>query len=351
MKKILLFTLLMTIGSLYTTNAQYAISYDSADPITVVAGQSIELNYTYTASMQVAAQFQIFETDDAGIFGGSTAIGTAVAEFPTLDAGTDVMGTVTLTIPANFPVSSSLSGTEYRIFGKLSSEANPDATSDVTWDTAGAYPLITVANPPYSITYDSANPVTVAAGESITLNYTYTASMDVVTQFQIWEADTPSIFGGSTASDTSVIVTPTVTAGTNVATTVTLDIPSNFPTSASLSGTKYYIFGKLSSEANPDADSDATWDSAGEYPEITVSETLSIDDNNFNKETLYFNNRTSSLVLGETYNSKSIRIYNTIGKQILDLADISDTKNIDLSGLPKGLYIARSDSKFLKFIR
>ena len=37
--------------------------------------------------MAVGAQFQIFETDNQGIFGGSTAIGTAVAEFPNLDAG------------------------------------------------------------------------------------------------------------------------------------------------------------------------------------------------------------------------------------------------------------------------
>ncbi|MBW1299106.1 hypothetical protein, partial [Aquimarina litoralis] len=178
MKKSLLL-LFFLVGGLSCVTAQYAITYDSADPVTVVAGQSITLNYTYTASMPVAAQFQIFETDNQGIFGGMTAVGTAVAEFPNLPAGTDMSETITLNIPADFPLSSSLSGTEYRIFGKLSSAANSDAMDDVTWDAGGVYPLITVTTPPYSISYDSANPVTVVQGESITLNYTYTASMDV----------------------------------------------------------------------------------------------------------------------------------------------------------------------------
>ncbi|AXT53720.1 T9SS C-terminal target domain-containing protein [Aquimarina sp. BL5] len=348
-----LFSFLLCFCGIYSISAQYSISYDSTDPVTVVAGQSITLNYTYTASMQVGAQFQIFETDVSGIFGGATAIGTAVAEFPTLDAGTDVMGTITLNIPANFPLSSSLSGTEYRIFGKLSSAMNSDATEDATWDTAGAYPLITVTAPPYSITYDSGNPVSVAAGESITLNYTYSASMDVDTQFQIFEADVPGIFGGATANGTGVIVTPTVTAGTDVSTTITLDIPSDFPTSSSLSGTKYYIFGKLSSAANSDASSDADWSVAGAYPEITINEnTLSINDfTSFDRDKLYFNSTSTSLVINDTNEIKSLNIYNVIGKKVFEIENIKNTTNVDLSALPKGLYIARSDSKFLKFVR
>ncbi|WP_108802613.1 T9SS type A sorting domain-containing protein [Aquimarina sp. Aq107] len=347
-----LFSLLLCLCSIFSATAQYSISYNSADPVTVVAGQSITLNYTYSASMEVGAQFQIFETDNSGIFGGATAIGTAVAEFPTLDAGTDVMGTITLNIPANLPLSSSLSGTEYRIFGKLSSEANSDATADVTWDTGGVYPSIIVTSPPYSITYDSANPVTVAAGESITLNYTYTASMDVATQFQIFEADVPGIFGGTTANGTAVIVTPTVVAGTDVSTTVTLDIPSDLPISSSLSGTKYYIFGKLSSADNPDASSDADWSVSGEYPEITVSPVLSTNDfTAFDRDKLYFNNASTSLVINDINDIKSLSIYNTIGKKVYEVEDIKNATNINLSTLPKGLYIARSDSRFLKFIR
>ncbi|WP_299261623.1 T9SS type A sorting domain-containing protein [uncultured Aquimarina sp.] len=348
-----LFSFLLCLCSIYSITAQYSISYDSTDPVTVVAGQSITLNYTYTASMQVGAQFQIFETDDAGIFGGTTATGTAAAEFPTLDAGTDIMGTITLNIPANFPLSSSLSGTEYRIFGKLGSAANSDATEDADWRIGGTeYPIIIVTSPPYSITYDSANPVSVEAGESITLNYTYSASMDVATQFQIFEADVPGIFGGTTANGTGVLVTPTVTAGTDVATTVTLDIPSDFPASSSLSGTKYYIFGKLSSAENSDASSDADWSVAGEYPEITVSSTLSINDfTAFDRDKLYFNNTSTSLVINDTNEIKSLSIYNIIGKKVFELEDVKNTTNVDLSSLPKGLYIARSDSKFLKFIR
>lgn len=350
MKKSLLF-LLTLISSISFLNAQYSITYDSADPVTVVAGQSITLNYTYTASMAVGAQFQIFETDNQGIFGGSTAVGTAVAEFPNLDAGTDVSGSITLNIPADFPISSSLSGTEYRIFGKLSSAANSDAMDDVTWDTAGVYPLITVTDPPYAISYDSSNPVTVVQGESITLNYTYTASMDVATQFQIWEADTPGIFGGSVANSSAVIVTPTVTAGTDVSTTITLDIPSDFPTSASLTGTKYYIFGKLSSADNPDATSDVTWDTGGEYPEIVIDELLSIDDVAFDSNKLYFNSASASLVVNNSIQAESLSIFNTTGKKVYEIDNLGDTPTINLSSLPRGLYIARSDSKYLKFVR
>ncbi|WP_299441993.1 T9SS type A sorting domain-containing protein [uncultured Aquimarina sp.] len=346
-----LFSTLLCLGFFCSATAQYAISYDSADPVTVVAGQSITLNYTYTASMQVGAQFQIFETDDSGIFGGTTAIGTAVAEFPTLDAGTDVTATITLNIPTNFPLSSSLSGTEYRIFGKLSSAANSDATTDATWDTGGVYPLITVTSPPYSITYDSANPISVAAGEPITLNYTYTASMDVATQFQIFEADVPGIFGGTTANGTAIIVTPTVTAGTDVSTTVTLDIPSDFPISSSLSGTKYYIFGKLSSAVNPDANSDVDWSVTGAYPEINVSPLLTTNDFIFDSDQLYFNNASTSLIINDSIEATFLDIYNTLGKKIFEVTDVNNTASVDLSSLPRGLYIARSDSKFLKFIR
>ncbi|WP_378175974.1 T9SS type A sorting domain-containing protein [Aquimarina sp. SS2-1] len=351
MKKTLFF-ILLSLGTLCGVTAQYSITYDSANPVTVAAGQSITLNYTYTASMQVGAQFQIFETDAADIFGGSTAVGSSVAEFPTLSMATNQAGTITLTIPANFPTSASLSGTQYRIFGKLSSEANSDATSDVTWDSSGEYPLIIVTGSPYTIAYNSANPITVAAGESVTLDYTYTASMDVATQFQIFEADSPTIFGGSTNTGTAVIVTPTVTAGTDVVTSVTLDIPSNFPQSSSLSGTSYYIFGKLSSASNPDGGTDdATWSVNGNYPEIIVSGVLSTNEFDFDKKEMYFDYDTASLVLSDSFRTEALQIYNTNGKRVLDMPNVDNANQINLSQLPRGLYIVKTDITSLKFIR
>ncbi|MBW1298636.1 T9SS type A sorting domain-containing protein, partial [Aquimarina litoralis] len=179
----------------------------------------------------------------------------------------------------------------------------------------------------------------------------YTASMDVATQFQIFEADVPSIFGGSTSTGTAVIVTPTVTAGTDVSATVTLDIPADFPTSASLSGTKYYIFGKLSSADNPDATSDTTWDTGGAYPEITIDELLSVDDVTFDSNKLYFNTNSASLIVNNSIETESLSIYNTTGKKVLEIDNLNDTPSINLSYLPRGLYIARSDSKYLKFVR
>lgn len=350
MKKILL--LLSVLSSMSYINAQYSISYDSMDPITVVAGQSITLNYTYSASMEVDAQFQIFETDVPQIFGGTTADGTTVAEFPTLAVATDQANTITLTIPANFPLSSSLSGTEYRIFGKLSSALETDATEDVFWaNGSGEYPQIIVTAPNYSITYDSANPITVAPGQSVTLDYTYSASMDVTAQFQIFEADSPTIFGGATNNASAVIATPNLTAGSNVATSVTLDIPSDFPASSTLSGTNYYIFGKLSSSDNSDANSDADWSVSGNYPEIIVDETLSTDDITFDSNKLYFNNASASLVINNSIQTESLSIFNTTGKKIYEIDNLKDTSTINLSALPKGLYIARSDSKYLKFVR
>ncbi|MFD2564832.1 T9SS type A sorting domain-containing protein [Aquimarina rubra] len=349
-----LFSFLLCFGSISSITAQYSISYDSANPVTVAAGESIVLDYTYTASMEVGAQFQIFETDNAAIFEGSTANGTGVAEFPTLSIATNQAGQITLNIPPDFPSSASLaSGIEYRIFGKLSSAGNPDGMGDVDWRIGGTeYPLIVITPPAYSITYDFTAPLTVAAGESVTLNYTYSASMDVGSQFQIFEADSPTIFNGSTNTGTSVNVTPNLTAGSDVVTSVTIDIPTDFPQSSTLSGTSYYIFGKLANASNPDGGAlDATWSVNGNYPEIIVSGVLSTNEFDFDKKEMYFDYATASLVLSDSFRTEGLQIYNTNGKRVLNMPNVDNANQINLSQLPRGLYIVKTDITSLKFIR
>jgi hypothetical protein len=314
----------------------YKIALDTPTPITVTAGQTVTLDFTYSAPAAVGGEFQLYETDSATIWGGVVSKSLPITQYPTLAVATDVKTSVTLTIPSDLPVSASLpAGSVYRVFGKLAAAAN--GGTDAYW----TYPELIVVAPvvvtvPYKIALDTPAPITVTAGQTITLVYTYSAPASVGGEFQLYETDSTTIWGGAVSKSLPITQNPTLAAGSDVKKTLTLTIPADLPVSASLAvGTKYRVFGKLAAAANGGAD--VYWS----YPELIVVANLGVKSFNANGVKVIYNAKSKNLVFFNIEDSAMV-VYDSKGSKVVALENVGQNNSIDVSSFSPGLYILKS---------
>lgn len=349
MKKKLL-TAVLALGAMITSSAQNSLIFDGPTPTEVEAGQSITINFTYESDIeQPSSQFEIFLTDSDGIFGGNTAVSIGGGVFPTLAATTGpTSGTATLNVGAGVTPSADLDpGLTYRIFGKLGDDSaflnNNAPAPEVTV-------LAATVLPDYDLRYDDARPLIIQRGSSVTINYEYTAIENVSIQFQVFLADSPSIFGGESSTDVAGTFNLVDLPATNgyESSTVTITIAEETELSANLEpGFDYYVFGQLFDPAQ----NTFRWLLNGESPLMEIVEpTLSTTEFTNDLDEVFYNNSSNSLEIKANLSGKILDIYDLTGKKVQSTSNLNNT-SLDVSNLPSGLYIAIIENQFLKFIK
>ncbi len=209
-------------------------------------------------------------------------------------------------------------------------------------------------NAQYSIAYsgDQGGVFTVEVGSTLAINYTYSAAAETGSQFQVFSTPLPGIFDGGTpdvAEDANItFANPTLAAGTDVVTTLDINVPLETTLSADLpSDREYRIFGKLA----PTGASEAFWEVGGAYPVLNVVASGTLGTNSFNTPgqaaTLYMNNATKSLIISRSLDS-SLNIVDMTGRVVMTV-DASETKSVSLASLRSGIYFASNNDRTKAF--
>ncbi len=72
----------------------------------------------------------------------------------------------------------------------------------------------------------------------------------------------------------------------------------------------------------------------------------------FDSQEIFYNRISQTLEINKNLiSSDSLQVFDITGKLVAGIQNTQQTNNISLSDLSKGMYIVRSDKKFLKFIR
>ena len=173
-KGILQLCVVAALGICSFGNAQYSISYagDTGGEYSVEEGTSITINYTYTADADYTGQFQIFQADNAGIFGGTNEGFESLGAAHT--TGTDLAGSVTFDIPLGFTLTDDLPmGDAYYLFGKVGAPDDSDALN--YWALDGVYPTLIVVAEGTTLSAPSFN-----IGDDVALHFNNaTKSLDI----------------------------------------------------------------------------------------------------------------------------------------------------------------------------
>lgn len=340
MKKILLFVLFITA---LTVKAQNSMSIVAIPPQTT-QGATFDLVFEYTSETAGNYEIQLMPMDENGqpVWSMPNAFYTNSAIAP---AATATQVTVSVVVPASITLAANLESpaVAWGIFGKLT-DGSADTAYLATYPTIVINPSSTEA--PAATIAITSFPTEVAQGSTFDVTFEYTSNFVGVYEIQFIPigADGQPVWamGNSFFASDAIAVNATATA-----VTVPVTIPGDIALSANLESpaVAWGLFGKIANDSE-----DVAYLSP--YPQTSVVATLNTNDNIFDTKTLFYNSRQNTLEINlNNISAKALQIYDVTGKIVMDIKDANVTSSVDVSSLSNGMYIVRSDSKFMKFVK
>ncbi|NDP27993.1 MAG: T9SS type A sorting domain-containing protein [Flavobacterium sp.] len=341
MKKNYFLSLLLVIFA-FNVNAQTGSIEIVSIPLSNAAGTSASITITYTSSVPCKITTQLRQTNaNATTVDWGPWNGEVVTSLP---AATNATHTISYPIPAGQTISTSLpSGVKYTFAFKMATTAdvgfawNDGATANLTTITAASG----IQN---SATITSA-PTTVAAGESVIINYDYYLANAGKVKIDIRK------YNGSTWLSTGLVVEsyidPAAASSTTVSGTQTLVIPVNTAISSSLaSGENYKIAVTL-------YDASWTWILENKSDLTITAANLAINDFKLNEKITIVNPVGDELILNyKDLNAQTLRINDISGRIVKSFKNLNNFNSIDVSDLKQGIYfLTLNSNNAIKFIK
>jgi len=338
MKKILLLILFITAYS----NAQNSITIVSI-PTEVEQGATFDVTFEYTSDAVGTYELQFYPMDADGqpvwsmgnqaYVSGEIAVNATAAQ---VTASVTIPGGITLTADLTAPAVS------WGVFGKIASSSEVYLSSYptvnvVAGQTSGEASAGTISMVSF--------PTEVAKGSTFNVTFEYTSNFvgNYELQFIPMTSEGQPVWGQDKAFASDAIAVNA--SATQV--TVPITLPDDITLSVDLASpaVAWGLFGKIA-----DANADVAYLSP--YPQTNVVTTLSVINYIFDKTTIFYNSSKNTLEVNlDKITAKSLQIYDMTGKMIMDIKDAKITSSIDVSSLSEGMYIVRSESKFLKFLK
>jgi len=340
MKKILLLLLFFTA---IATNAQNSISIVAIPPQTT-QGATFDLVFEYTSETSGNYEIQLMPLNAEGqpVWSMPNSF-YASAAIPATSTASQI--TLPIVVPASITLAANLASpaVAWGIFGKLT-DGSADTAYLATYPTIVINPSSTEA-PAATIAIVNF-PSEVAQGSTFDVTFEYTSNFVGVYEIQFIPigADGQPVWamGNSFFASDAIAVNATATA-----VTVPVTIPGDIALSANLESpaVAWGLFGKIANDSE-----DVAYLSP--YPQTSVVATLNTNDNIFDTKTLFYNSRQNTLEINlNNISAKALQIYDVTGKVVMDIKDANVTSSVDVSSLSNGMYIVRSESKYLKFVK
>jgi hypothetical protein len=205
-------------------------------------------------------------------------------------------------------------------------------------------------------------PISVQQGQQVTFSFSYTSTIDTKYEFQILRKNNTSgnIYNGylayaaMTLFATSIPVTVNVTVPVEATAALSSSTPYQYtyqtgtpPVSVTVQVDKFAWFGKLAG-----ADPNGSLDVYTAGPDVIINAApLFVSSYNINKEEMYVNTASKSLVVNTTtVTSDTAKIYDMTGKNVATLNNLKSSGSVDLSGLRNGVFFLITDNnKKIKF--
>jgi hypothetical protein len=340
MRKFLLLFLFITA----LANAQ-SISIVSI-PTEVKQGDTFNVTFEYTATVAGMYELQFIpmnadgqpvwaQPNKAFLNGAISVNATATPVTVSITLPSDI------TLPADLPSPA----VGWGLFGKIT-----DGSADVAY--LSPYPTVNVVGNSGSGEVSTGSmtvtnfPTEVARGSTFSATFEYTANFVGVYELQFipMNADGQPVWS---LGNKAFISNPISVNATATPVTVDITIPEDTALSTELESpaVAWGLFAKI-------ADSNGDVAYASPYPQTTVSAVLSTDNVVFDTKTLFYNSIKNSLEINtNNIDAKTLQIYNIRGQVVMNIKDITKTASVDVSFLTSGVYIVRSKSKYLKFIK
>lgn len=325
--------------------SQNAIQSTTA-PMSASTNEMITVSFDYTADMAGTYQIELWKTEDginpdfAGNVGGSVPNTFQSGNIAIAASSTTV--NVPVTIPSGLTPTADFTAPEgYIWFIKI--------TVDSTDYFPPSYPVTEITIGPEI--QSTTSPAAAEVGEMITVSFDYTSDMAGTYQIELWKTEdgTNPDFAGNVGGSIANTFQSDNIAATSSSTTINVPvtIPTGIADSSTFTAPEGYIwFIKITVDGNdyfPPS-----------YPTIVINDpALGVDEfTAFDSNVIHYNLTSQSLEIDpKLLDTDTIKIFNVMGKKVAEITNINSKKSVDLSYLSKGLYIARSASKFLKFIR
>lgn len=336
MKKILLS--LFTIAAASLAFAQTGSIAIVSIPDEINAGTTVDLEFTYTSTVDVDFTVQLFQTNAGALSPDYSTWVKAVTVEALPASATAAPVVVSFQIPANIPPSSALIDREFTFDLKLT-----DVTSGTDFGysngtanhTVEILPSLTLAD---NIYFTAPTATSVNPGESLTVEFEYTLSemRNVKAGLAIYDASGAYV-GNAMAGGTEVAVyfsNTDATTTTPVSETATIAIPADITPSSELPGGQVYkVVITIAS---------TSWDYIMDNKnDITVNSPTAVSKAVESLLEIYPN--PASDVVNVSYPGKieSIQLHNTNGHMIsIDVTSLSNGLfNLNTSTLEKGIYL------------
>lgn len=253
--------------------------------------------------------------------------------------------TVPLTIPSDITLSTNLESpaVAWGIFGKIANDSG-----DIAY--LSPYPTVNVVESAAVTAMGTISivnfPTEVAQGATFDVTFEYTSNVTGMYELQFipMNADGQPVWEQGSKAFASEAIAISASAAQ---VTVSMTIPGDITLSANLESpaVAWGLFGKTTDGTN-----DVAYLSP--YPQTNVVATLSLRNNVFDTNTIFYNSSRKTLEINiENINAKSLQIYDFTGKNVMAIQNANLSSSIDVSSLSNGIYIVRSESKFFKFVK
>lgn len=340
MKKILLFVLFITA---LTVKAQNSMSIVAIPPQTT-QGATFDLVFEYTSETAGNYEIQLMpmNADGQPVWSMPNAFYTNAAIAP---AATATQVTVSVVVPASITLAEDLPAPAvgWGIFGKIT-----DGSADTAF--LPTYPTINITasstEAPAATISIVTFPSEVAKGSTFDVVFEYTSNFVGVYELQIMPLDLNGqpvwSMGNSFYASDAIAVNAEATQ-----VTVPITLPEDITLSSDLQepALAWGLFGKIAKDTE-----DVAY--LAPYPKTSVVATLGVRNNIFDTTTIFYNASKNTLEVNvDNINADVLKVYDVRGALVMDIKNVKTNSSIDVSSLSNGMYIVRSDSKFLKFVK
>ncbi|WP_299059147.1 T9SS type A sorting domain-containing protein [uncultured Polaribacter sp.] len=318
-------------------------------PTDLAKGATFDVTFEYTSNVTGVYELQFIPMGEDGQPVWSME-NKAFASAPIAVNETATPVTVSMSIPDDITLTTDLASpaVAWGLFGKIA-----NSSGDIAY--APSYPLVNVTetgsgggevvNPAGTISILSF-PTELAKGATFDVTFEYTSNVTGVYELQfipmgedgqpVWSMENKAFASAPIAvNETATPITVSMSIPDDITLTADLESPA----------VAWGLFGKITDGTN-----DIEYISP--YPQANVVATLSLKNNVFDANTIFYNSTAKTLEINtENMEAKSLQIYNISGKNVLNISNAKNSSRIDVSSLAKGIYIVKSEAKYFKFLK